>query len=345
MNVIEAKAEYLDTRDKTPYEFIERVARTCYKSEDKITSTSANKMIEMLAKNKHTAMLEHAHLYFVMDEVTLYDITARLNRQSISIKDKNCILPLENFFNITNTSNVHVLSGSFRSFITLCENNISEKHYTICKLREILNNKYPEVFPALSEESINNLKRTEDKDLIHKSNIDIYTRDEFIKYIKNTYDESIANNIFYKHLTHTLLMTCDRGISHEFVRHRPASFAMESTRYVNYFKDKFNNEITVIKPCFWDEDSEQYKIWYNACLYAEEAYFKIIKNGGFAQLARDVLPTSVKTELVITATEIEWQHIINLRYYGTTGMPHPQMIDVMQKAFPILQDNSNYRLK
>ena len=254
MNVIEAKAEYLDTRDKTPYEFIERVARTCYKSEDKITSTSANKMIEILAKNKHTAMLEHAHLYFIMDELTLYDITAKLNRQSICIKDKNSILPLENFFNITNTSKVHILSGSFRSFITLCENDISEKHYTICKLREILHNNYPEVFPALSE-------------------------------------------------------------------------------------------ITVIKPCFWNEDSEQYKIWYDACLYAEKAYFKIIKNGGFAQLARDVLPTSVKTELVITATEIEWQHIINLRYYGTTGTPHPQMVEVMQKAFPILQDNSNYRLK
>ncbi|MBO5435910.1 FAD-dependent thymidylate synthase [bacterium] len=171
------------------------------------------------------------------------------------------------------------------------------------------------------------------------------SRDELIELANNVYKKDAAINVIKTHIVHTIVFTCDRGVTHEFVRHRPASFAQESTRYCNYSYDKFGKEITVIKPCFWDDDSKQMKLWKKACDAAESAYFDLLISGATPQQARDVLPTSVKTELVITANEHEWQHIINLRYHGTTGAPHPQMVECMTIAVPFLFKESDNRLK
>jgi thymidylate synthase (FAD) len=119
---------------------------------------------------------------------------------------------------------------------------------------------------------------------------------------------------------------------------------MESTRYCNYSKGKFGQEITVIEPCFYKPGSGAYAIWKEGCEQAEKAYFKLIALDRKAQEARDNLPTSVKTDLIMTATENEWQHIINLRYHGTTGAPHPQMKEVMSIAYPLLVADSEGRL-
>ena len=147
-----------------------------------------------------------------------------------------------------------------------------------------------------------------------------------------------------KHRTHTVLFVCDRGVSHELVRHRPASFAQESTRYCNYAIDRFGNEITVIKPCFYQEYSEEYDLWKAAMENAEYKYFQLLNAGSTPQEARSVLPNSLKTELIITANEVEWQHIIDLRYLGTTGAPHPQMKEVMGLIVPALIESSDRRL-
>ena len=120
----------------------------------------------------------------------------------------------------------------------------------------------------------------------------------------------------------------DRGVSHELVRHRVASYAQESTRYCNYSKDKFGNELTFISPCFWSKGSREYEEWYAAMNSAEDIYFELIDWGVPPEQARTVLPNSIKTEIVMTANLREWRHFFKLRAIGTTGKPHPQMLEV-----------------
>lgn len=113
--------------------------------------------------------------------------------------------------------------------------------------------------------------------------------------------------------------TCDRGVSHEFVRHRVFSFAQESTRYCNYSNDKFGNELTFIYPCwftkYFNDDYSNVDIanWLYSMLYSEKAYFSSILNGMKPQQARAVLPNALKTELVMTGFVSDWEHFFDLR--------------------------------
>ncbi len=138
-----------------------------------------------------------------------------------------------------------------------------------------------------------------------------------------------------EHASMTVRFTVDRGVSHEIVRHRIASFAQESTRYCNYSQDKFSNEITVIKPFYLQEGTTAYNAWYAACKQAEESYFAMLNAGCTPQEARAVLPNSLKTELIVTMNMREWRHFFKLRAAGTTGKPHPQMEEV---AIPLLKE-------
>lgn len=133
---------------------------------------------------------------------------------------------------------------------------------------------------------------------------------------------------------------CDRGISHEIVRHRLASYAQESTRYCNYGNDKFGNEITVIKPSTLKEGTIEYKYWSEACVDCEYSYFKMLEKGCTPQVARSVLPNSLKTELVMTANYREWRNFFKLR---TDINAHPDMrnltiplLEELQKKIPIV---------
>lgn len=137
-----------------------------------------------------------------------------------------------------------------------------------------------------------------------------------------------------EHSQLSVLFICDRGVSHEIVRHRLSSFAQESTRYCNYSKDKFGNEITVVEPiisdnCFTDPD-RSYAYWKAACQEAEVAYFDMLSNGCYPQEARSVLPNSLKTEIVMTANYREWRHFLKLR---CDEAAHPQMREL---AMPLL---------
>jgi len=164
-----------------------------------------------------------------------------------------------------------------------------------------------------------------------------------------------------EHVSLTVKFRVDRGVSHELVRHRLASFAQESTRYCNYSKGKFGNEITVIKPVFFkdiDNDAfedlqhggftinldnpdprlqklDQAASWYDNCLAAERAYLSMLNDGATPQEARSVLPNSLKTEVIMTANLREWRHFLKLRAAGITGKPHPQMLEV---AIPLLME-------
>lgn len=135
-----------------------------------------------------------------------------------------------------------------------------------------------------------------------------------------------------EHFSFSVKFIVDRGVSHELVRHRVASFAQESTRYCNYGHE---GEITVIKPLYLSDVREDYNIWRKACVVAEKQYLDMLAYGFTPQEARAVLPNSLKTEVVMTANLREWRHFFSLRACGTTGKPHPQMLEV---TVPLLKE-------
>lgn len=146
-----------------------------------------------------------------------------------------------------------------------------------------------------------------------------------------------------EHATISLKFICDRGVSHELVRHRLASYSQESTRYCNYFKGKFGKKITVIDLAIgfhYDlnnlQDCAKYGEWIKAMEDAERHYMNMLKLGATPQEARSVLPNSLKTEIVVTMNIRNWRHFFQMRYFGVAGTPHPQMVEVAKMAFDLL---------
>ena len=138
-----------------------------------------------------------------------------------------------------------------------------------------------------------------------------------------------------EHACVTVKVITDRGVTHEIVRHRIASYAQESTRYCNYGNDKFGGGITVIKPVFWKETEECYDHWLVAMHHAENQYLKMLEHRASPQEARTVLPNSLKTEIWITMNVREWRHFFKLRCAPTA---HPQMIDIACKIQKIFKE-------
>lgn len=129
----------------------------------------------------------------------------------------------------------------------------------------------------------------------------------------------------------TVRIICDRGVTHEIVRHRIASYSQESTRYCNYSNDKFGNELTFIRPFYWKNDGLKMDIWEDAMRLIEEKYMDLITLGATPQEARAILPNSLKTEIVVTMNLREWRHFFKVR---CSPAAHPQMREI---AIPILK--------
>lgn len=142
----------------------------------------------------------------------------------------------------------------------------------------------------------------------------------FIQNILKSGHESVI-----EHEKVSVRIICDRGVTHEIVRHRMASYSQESTRYCNYAKDKFGNELTFIKPCFWEEGSEEYQRWAQMMQKIEDTYNEMVAMGAKPQEARSILPNSLKTEIIVTMDLREWRHFFKLR---TAERAHPQMREV-----------------
>ena len=164
---------------------------------------------------------------------------------------------------------------------------------------------------------------------------------KFISMILKSGHESVL-----EHEKITVRVICDRGVTHEIVRHRIASYSQESTRYCNYSQDKFGSELTFIRPCYFDDDAEKYALWEKAMAEAEKGYFALIGAGAKPEEARGVLPNAVKTELVMTMDIREWRHFFRLR---TAGRAHPQMrelacmiLDGFKEKFPVFFDDIVY---
>ena len=146
-----------------------------------------------------------------------------------------------------------------------------------------------------------------------------------------------------EHSTLSVKFVCDRGVSHELVRHRMASFAQESTRWCNYSQEKFGNELTFIRPLFLEPGTAKYEAWYQTMQDAETAYLVFLFANLTPQEARCVLPNSLKTEIVVTANYREWRHIFRLRCAQDA---HPQMRQLMcpllkelQETIPVIFDD------
>lgn len=134
-----------------------------------------------------------------------------------------------------------------------------------------------------------------------------------------------------EHAQASLRFITDRGITHEMVRHRLAAYCQESTRYCNYSKGKFGGQIKVIEPpC---KTRKGRSAWERAVRVCEESYLEMLHHGETPQVARAVLPTCLKTEIIMTCNFREWMHVLALR---TSPKAHPQIVQVMNLAKNIL---------
>lgn len=259
------------------YKQIERCARVCYKSEDKIGEGTAEKMVQMLMERGHTAMLEHGTIYL--------DIPHDCNKL---IGDEQRYI--NNPYSIVNEGEV------------IYDNVSHETHYYITtNYRVLYENDWLDDLQYLCEPIEFHEKRV------------------------------------------TVHFICDRGVSHELVRHRVFSFAQESTRYCNYSKDKFGKELTFIEPCWLEDynydDNTYNQLFIDSLRWAEAHYLDLLKkwedkipgeryktgfrnNPWTPQQARAVLPNSLKTEVCMTGFMSDWEHFFELR---TAQNAHPQM--------------------
>ena len=296
MKIINAQASVLVEND--PIKKIEKCGRVCYKSEDKITEDSAEKFVANIIKRGHEAVLEHASFIFQVS----YNVYEDLIEKVMFVEEH---YPVKMYLRFTD-SDGYIVSGNVRAWRDFFRfSGVPPYMNDFVEANPILFPEFMSVFPSNLEGGKWSIRQISTNEIV------------------STYHRLVHEDVSVKFI-------CDRGISHEIVRHRPASFCQESTRYCNYSNGKFGGEITVIKPCFFKENSTRYLKWFVACERAETAYNAILEDGGTPQEARDVLPNSLKTELIMTAPLMEWCHFFNLRM---SSAAHPQMREVASQAY------------
>lgn len=289
MRLIKPKVELINQEPGVEglFKHMELCARTCYKSEDKITEDSAKKFINnVIIARGHTAMLEHGTVYLK------YDI---IEHGSVNLPNK---------YHFNEYSVVTINNEPLHGYETPEYKEKFNGHtyaYITTNYRVLLQNDW-----------LNDLK---------------YQCEPTEHHVKRV----------------TVKFVCDRGVSHEFVRHRVFSFAQESTRYCNYSKDKFGKELNCIIPCWYKNmfEGNSYNIelchtydltiseglsrteaaWIQAMCEAESTYFGLLTEGEPAQQARNVLPLALKTELIMTGTVEQWIEFLKLRCANDA---HPQ---------------------
>ncbi len=164
------------------------------------------------------------------------------------------------------------------------------------------------------------LKRIERKGRVCYKSEGKITEGSAVRFVRNLIKKGHESVIEHEKISVRII--CDRGVSHEIVRHRIASYSQESTRYCNYCDEKFGKELTFIRPVFWKEDKERMRVWEESMQEIEDTYNKLIDLGAHPQEARSILPNSLKTEIIVTMNLREWRHFFKLR---TAKRAHPQM--------------------
>lgn len=308
MKLIESSVQIIEEKD--PYKMIELAGRTCYKSEDKITENSAKEFVDRMIKLGHGAMLEHGTIYLNIPEQTytetLEDEFGKFNNPNNGIVDR---------YRKNKYSKVNSVAAN-----------------------EELRKKYPKVRPFK---------------LTHH-----YITTNLRVIVENGWEEDLkwqCDPTEHHEKRITAKFICDRGVSHEFVRHRVFSFAQESQRYCNYNKDKFNNELTFIKPTWLDIPTGDYTYWdgdwcdidnmkiqlpsdngvadnFLWCLNNAGMQYRLLINKGLKpQEARAILPNAIKTELVMTGFESDWEHFFELRCSGAAHPDAKKLADELYK--------------
>ena len=305
MKIVKAGYEiFPSTNQDNVLQRIEQAGRVCYKSENSITDTSAQTFCANIIKRGHEAVLEHGVLGFEVSKLVFHILT-EYNSALITYGFKS-------FLRFTKHDK-YLISANVRAWRDFLKALQERFHILPYCLKDVTSN-YPILFPEYQNNELFEGDCTESG----LTPIDTST-------LTHPLEIMVHHNVTVKFIV-------DRGVSHEIVRHRTASFCQESQRYCNYSKDKFGNEVTFIEPLFWDEYSKTYTYWKGACSIAESDYFSLLKCGAMPQEARAVLPNSVKTEVVMTANCECWHHFFELR---TSYAAHPQMREV---AIPLLKD-------
>lgn len=286
---------------KNPFMKIEKVGRTCYKSTSAMTEETAKKFFNTLASRKHTAMIEHATFCFEVSEHCYHNL----------------------------------IGNKYFNYSTEELENGTERFLVSGNLRAIVESKDPILLSVLGEL---------DPDLIYDDEVayvDLPVKDNYCKLVDIDNIPDIQELAYKKHKYLSFHFICDRGVTHEMVRHRPASYAQESTRFCNYSTDKFGKSVTFIKPSTFDKWSDVAKaFFYGSIIEAEKNYLGMIEAGCTPQEARAVLPNALKTEIIMTANCEEFDHFFDLRSRGTTGAPHPDMKKVADKALILYEQNT-----
>lgn len=304
----------------TPEQFIEKVGRTCYKSEDKITDISSVKFVSNLINHGHEAMIEHWNLIFETDYNTYYHFVDDWNvlQHDNDIRLNEQIRPYIRFTDYTTWDGKErfVISGNMRAWRDYAKACVEGYNEIPNYMWGVIRN-YPTFFPEYQDYTPVNFT------------------DDILTPISIT---RLSKNERLVHQTITMKFICDRGVSHELVRHRVASFAQESTRYCNYGLDKFNNELTVVRPSWCKKDSDLYNYWQDGCLSAETTYFLMLHNGASPQEARSILPNSLKTEIIVTMNLDGWNHFFNLR---CSSNAQPDMREIANMARELFEQEAH----
>jgi thymidylate synthase (FAD) len=285
---------------------IEICGRVCYKSEEKITADSAEPFIKNVLKRKHNSVAEMA----VLTIEVFIDQHSYLGRFFEAIPRYFAIDLVE--------KNVLMMTGSVRAFRELFMNNPSVK--VIKGITAFLGARYPLFFDDLKPKS-GWMPQTGIK----------------IRKVPLAEVDSLPAEQLARHRSIAVKFITNRAVTHEIVRHRPCSFLQESQRYCRYDKNQFGNEVTFIKPMFFEDASPEYAIWEKAMRETEAMYLDLLKTVS-PQAARTILPNSCKTEIVVYASLAEWGHIFMQR---TSPAAEPSMRELMiplhsefKKIFP-----------
>jgi thymidylate synthase (FAD) len=199
---------------------------------------------------------------------------------------------------------------------------------------EIINHKVDIIYPSRVTEWVNEARKIEAAARTCYKSENYVSEDSWKSLIKKLKENNHGAMLEFGNFI--CRITTDRGVSHELVRHRLASYAQESTRYCNYGKNKFNNEVTFIKPVEIDISKNEFKIWKSAMEAAEESYLTMIEEKVKPENARSVLPISLKTEVVMKCNWRELLHMLDLR---TSAAAHPDIRYVMNMIKDVFMEN------
>lgn len=308
MIVVEPSFEIQDDLDRKPLVVrLESCGRICYKSEDMITEESAIPFVKKIAAHGHNSVLEMA--------VATYRVTCHPDH---ALEFHAC---QPKYFVADGLDTGLLVTGSIRGF-----REIYGQHPDNGIVRELVRDlagRYPFLFAGICNTD------------------EFKERSEDIEVAKLSLEQvdDLPGTLQARHRFVGVKFVVNRAVTHELVRHRPCSFLQESQRYCRYSQDKFGNQVTFVKPVFFDQDSKEFELWIQAMAETEKLYLKLLETSS-PQAARTVLPNSCKTEIITYCNIVEWKHIFALR---TSSAAEPSMREVMiplekemKKIFSIL---------